>query len=208
VAGNYASEDFYESGDSTGVEGFGGAQTLTAPVASSADPQVSWSTAETFAPSTSVSSWAGSMVEVDLQSGGTTYSLRYINPFTAASGSYTASPTASNTATVKYVVLSTITSKTWYSQPARDVASDALAQFGLSTFTVTAIDYADLEDATSSGSPYPNMTAYWKNISLQTGTTTGPAPALAESPLTVGLPLVGIGVAAVAITTRRRRRTA
>jgi hypothetical protein len=205
VAGNYASEDFYEVGSNTGVEGFGGDQAFTTPVAGTTDPQVSWATAEDYSPPVGAASWAGSVVEVDLLSGTTTYQLRYINPFTPDTGSYSDSPVQSDTATTKYMVLSALTPDDWYVQPARDVAADARAQFGLTSFSVAGIAYGNLESVTATY-PYANMTSWWKDISLQTGT--GPAPALAESPLTVGLPLAGIGVAAVAVTSRRRRRAA
>ena len=49
------------------------------------------------------------------------------------------------------------------------------------------------------------MTSYWKNISLVPG---GPNTALPESPLTLGLALVGAAVIAVAVGLSRRKRTA
>jgi len=53
--------------------------------------------------------------------------------------------------------------------------------------------------------PHANMTSYWKNISLVPG---GPNTALPESPLTLGLALVGAAVIAVAVGLSRRKRTA
>jgi hypothetical protein len=202
VAGNYAVEDFYEAGDDTGIEGFGGVQALS--VASSTDPQISWYTAQTFAPATSVASWAASSVTVDFTNASTNYQLVYLNPFTPSSGTYSANPTASNTTTTKYLVLSTLSDGTWYQQPLRDLPTDVAAQFGLSTFTVTGIEFGNLELTTSSGSPYPNMTSYWDDISL----TGAPATALPESSLVAGLPLVGIGALGVFVVVGRRRRQA
>ena len=48
VAGNYGAENFYEVGSDAGVEGFGGSRALSTAVASGTDPQLSWSTAETY----------------------------------------------------------------------------------------------------------------------------------------------------------------
>lgn len=205
VAGNFASEAFYQAGSSTGVEGFGGVQTLASPVSSATVPQLSWSTVETNSPSTTVAAWAGSLLEVDLSSGPTSYKLRYLNPFTPKTGTYSADPVASDTATTKYVVLQTLTFKQWYTQPARDLAADVSKQFGLSSFTVNALHYGDLELTTSStgSSPFPNMTSYWKNISLASG---APVPALPESPLALGLPLLGLAVGGGILLARRGSR--
>jgi hypothetical protein len=170
VAGNYAVEDFYEAGSNTGVEGFGGSQTLSSPVSSSSDSQLSWSTVETGAPDPSLANWAGSAVELDFTHGASTYELVFINPFTPTSGEtasvYADSPTSSDTATTKYVVLATLTDATWYSQAPVDVPAAISTQFGFSTFTINTVDFENLEDTTNSGSPYPNMDSYWKNISL------------------------------------------
>jgi hypothetical protein len=201
VAGNYATENYYEVGSATGVEGFGGSQTLTAPVASSTDPQLSWSTVETYAPPTSAASWAGSAVQVDFTSGATNYQLVFVNPFAPTSGSYSSSPSASNTATTRYVVLPALTDAVWYTQPPVDVPAAVLAQFGLSSFTITGVSFANLEDVTATY-PYANMTSYWKNISLVPGTPIG---ALPESPVVVGLPLAGLLAGGVFLVFRRRR---
>jgi hypothetical protein len=203
VAGNYSVEAFYEAGSSTGVEGFGGAQTLASPVVSSSDPQISWYTAETETPATTVASWAGSMVDVEFTSSSTSYQLVYLNPFTPATGSYSANPTASGTTTTKYVVLAALTSGSWYDQTARDIPTDVEAQFGISSFTVTAVEFGDLELTTSSAYPYPNMGSYWDDISM----TGSPAAALPESSLVAGLPLIGLGaLGAFVVAARRQRR--
>ncbi len=204
-AGTFASEAFYQAGSSTGVEGYGGSQSLAAAVASTSLPQLSWSTVESFSPSTSVSAWAGSMVEVDLSSGGQAYQLRYINPFTPQSGSYSGQPTASNTATTKYLVLGQIAFKQWHTEAARDLAADVAGQFGLPAFTVSGVRYGDLELATSASSPYPNMTSYWKNLTLQAGTST--PNALPEMPLALALPLAGLTVLGASAVWRLRRRS-
>jgi hypothetical protein len=162
---------------------------------------LSWSTAETYFPPTASADWAGSAVEVDFTSGASSYQLRYINPFTPSSGSYSASPTGADTATTKYVVLSPLTDGAWYTQPAVDVASGISAQFGFTSFTITAVDFINLEDVTATY-PYANMTSFWKNISLVPG---GPNTALPESPLAVGMPLAGLGVIGVAVALQRRR---
>jgi len=203
-AGSFASEAFYQAGSATGIEGYGGVQALAAPVQSTSRPQLSWSTVEAFSPSTSVASWAGSLAEVDLSSGGQDYQLRYLDPFTPQSGSYAGDPRASNTATTKYVVLAPLAFKQWRTETAHDLSTDVLAQLGLATFTVTAVRYGDLELATSASSPYPNMTSYWKNLSLQASAAVA-TPALPESALALGLPVAGLTAMAIAVTWLRRR---
>jgi hypothetical protein len=125
---------------------------------------------ETGAPDPSLVNWAGSAVELDFTHGPSTYELVFINPFTPTSGEtarvYADSPTSSDTATTKYVVLATLTDDTWYSQAPVDVPAAISTQFGFSTFTINTVDFENLEDTTNSGSPYPNMDSYWKNISL------------------------------------------
>ncbi|HUB25962.1 MAG TPA: PEP-CTERM sorting domain-containing protein [Tepidisphaeraceae bacterium] len=185
VAGNFSTEAFYEAGNDTGVEGFGGSQSLT--VASSGDPQLSWSTAETDAPDPSVANWAGSAVEVDFTSGSNSYNLIFVNPFTSSGGAYSLSPTSSDTSTTQYVVLSTLTDNTWYTQTPVDVPSYVLSQFGLSSFTINSVDFENLEDTSSSGYPYPNMDSYWKNISLQTSAVPEPGSIGLLSVASVGL---------------------
>lgn len=199
----WASEAYYDVGSTAGIDGAGGSQPITG-LTQAQDPQVSFSVAQTYAPTPGNTAWAGSVFEVDFTSGGTNYVLRYYNPFTPVSGTYTGGPTS--TATTAYVVGTTLTDKTWYTEPTRDLSNDINAAFGLSSYTVTSVEYGNLEDAvTVTSSPYPNETSYWTLISLSTGPGTGTP----EAPLAVALPAAAVVLFGGVVAYRRRHaRTA
>lgn len=142
------------------------------------------------------------MLQLELSSGASTDRLRYIAPF--AAGGYSGTPSDQDTSTTKTVVLPAIPAKVWSTTAARDVAADASARFGLSRFTITAVTYGDLENRTSAGgSPFPNITTYWKDVSLTTG---APPAALPDAAQAVLLPLVGLGALGTVVAVRRSRR--
>ena len=115
-------------------------------------------------PAPAHAAWAGAVFEVDFTSGAQSYVLRYFNPFTPTSGSYSGAPTSSgNTA---YIMEPTLTNKVWYTLSGENLSTDIQSAFGLSTYTVTSVKYGNLEDATNTGSPYPNETSYWTLVSL------------------------------------------
>jgi hypothetical protein len=198
-----ADEVFYEAGSNTGVEGIGGSQ-ASPPLGSitqADDPQVSFSTVSNDAPEMSLANWAGSAFEVNFTSGSQTYTLIYFNPWQASSGTFTGSPI--NSATVQYIIGTTLTPSTWYTQPARDLNSDTDNAFGLTTYTVNSVVFADLEDTTDSGYPYPNMDGYFADVALDEG---GPPASLPEAPLVVLLPVMAaLAVGAITVTSRPRR---
>ena len=99
----------------------------------------------------------------------------------------------------------TLTNKTWYTQPGRDLSTDTNAAFGLSTYTVTGVEYGNLEDAvTVTSSPYPNETSYWTLVSL----SSGPGASTPETPVVVALPVVAVTLFGGAVAIRRRRSRA
>jgi hypothetical protein len=65
------------------------------------------------------------------------------------------------------VLLGSLAQGSWTTNAARNVADDALVQFGLTSFTVTSVTVATLEDRTSESGGYPDMTAWYTGISLQ-----------------------------------------
>ncbi len=195
----WASEAFYDVGSTPGIDGAGGSQAVTG-IAESQDPQVSVSVAQTVAPTPGNTAWAGAVFEVDFTSGAQSYALRYFYPFTPTTGSYTGGPT--NSATTAYIIGTTLTSKTWYTQPARDLTADINAAFGLSTYTITGVKYGDLEDAvTTTSSPYPNETSYWTLLSINPG----PGAGTPESPVVVALPVAAVALLGGTVALRRRR---
>lgn len=199
-----AVELFYEAGSSTGVEGIGGEQTSATfgSITNTDGPQVSFAQVETQPPDTSVAAWAGSGLEVDFTSGATSYSLVYLDPWAASAGETFASSPASPAPSTKYLVGPTLAVGAWSAQSPRDLDSDILSQFGLSTFTVNDVQFVELEDATNSGYPYPNMDSYFTDVALAEGS---PAAIVSESPLAVDLPLSAIVIVGAWFGLRRRR---
>jgi hypothetical protein len=162
-------EVFYEAGSSTGVEGIGGEQTSSTfgSITQADDPQVSYSALANSTPEAKNSAWAGSAVEINFTNYPVNYTLIYFDPWVAYSGSFTATPT--NSSTVKYIIGPTLTTKSWYTQSPRDLNNDIENQFGLSTYTVTSVVFANLEDTISTASPYPNMDGYFADVALDEG---------------------------------------
>ena len=163
-------ETFYEAGSSLGVEGIGGKQTSSTfgSVTQADDPQVGYSVAPTNAPEASNSAWAGSALEVNFTSGASSDTLVYFDPWKAYDSTFTGGPT--NSATVQYIVGPTLSTDDWYTQTPRDLDTDIQNAFGMSTFTVTSVVFADLEDTiNSTSSPYPNMDSYWSDVELNEG---------------------------------------
>jgi hypothetical protein len=160
---------FYEAGSATGVEGIGGQQSaFKVPAITQANnPQVRLADVEVTGPATSVAAWAGSGLEIDFTSGGASDSLIYLNPWTPPAGSYAGAPV--DTATTKYIFGKTLTPKTWNAQLAWSLNTRIRQQFGLTSYTVSDIRFINLEDATSAGSPFPNMNGYVADISVVEG---------------------------------------
>jgi hypothetical protein len=179
-------------------------------VTQASDAQVGYSTVETYDPSTTLVTWAGSVYEIDLTSGGQSYELRYFNPWTpGASGSYAGAPTNTSFGGVDigYVIGPQLTDKVWYTATPSDLDTAVATTFGLSTFTVTGVRYGDLEDTTDSGYPYPNMTGYFTGLQLDTASPI-PPPTLPESPLTAALPIAAAAAIGGTWALRRRARRA
>ena len=124
---------------------------------------MTYSVAQTFAPAPAHATWAGAVFEVDFTSGAQSYVLRYFNPFTPTSGSYSGAPTsAGNTA---YIVKPTLTNKVWYTLSGENLSTD-IQDRSICRPTVTSVKYGNLENATNTGSPYPNETSYWTLVAL------------------------------------------
>jgi hypothetical protein len=165
-----ADEAFYEAGSATGVEGMGGEQTSSTfgSITQADDPQVSYSVAATDSPEATNSAWAGSAFEVNFTSYPVNYTLVYYYPWQAYDSSFAGTPT--DTPTVKYIIGPTLNTGSWYTQPPRDLESDIESTFGLNSFTVTSVVFADLEDTINAAqSPYPNMDGYWADIAVDEG---------------------------------------
>ena len=201
-ASGFATEAYYAAGSATGPEGYGGRQTSATfgSITQADHPQVGFSTVESFAPNPSVAAWAGSVLQVVVASEGQTLTLRYLDPWTPASGTYAGAPTDS--ATTRYITGPTLTKGTWTTTAARDLSADLSATFGVSAYTVSSVTFGDLEGTTSAAYPYPNETSYWSDLSLAEGSA--PAPALPESPAVVELPLAGVALLGGVLLLRRR----
>jgi hypothetical protein len=198
----WASEAFYDVGSTPGVDGAGGSQVLSG-VDQSEDPQVGFSVAQSFAPTPGHAAWAGSVFEVDLTSGGQSFVLRYFNPFTPLTGSYTGGPTSSGS--TAYIVGTPLANKVWFTQSDRDLNADVNSAFGLSNYSVTGVKYGDLEDAvTTSTSPFPNETSFWTLLSL----SPGPGVGTPETPVVVALPVIAVLLFGGTMIVRRRRSLA
>lgn len=197
---------FYEGGSNTGSEGVGGNQSISG-VTNTIDPQLSWADLQSFAPSTTVVSWAGTVVEIDLTSGGSSHALRFVSPFTPASGSYSGAPSnfAANGVNYVYVTLPTLTKNTWASVGPVDLNSAIAAAINSTVagnYTVTGITVGDHEGTTSAGYPYPNETSYFANVSI----TGAPGSVVPEAPEAVLLPGAGLAILGGGYLVLRRRR--
>jgi hypothetical protein len=159
---------FYEAGTATGIEGIGGQQTTFAkPITQANNPQVSFSNVEVTGPETTVADWAGSGLQIIVTSGKKTDTLIYLNPWAPPTGTYSGAPV--NTATTKYILGPALAASTWNTQAARSLNTDIAAQFKLKSYKVASVTFINLEDTTSSASPYPNMNGYMADLAITEG---------------------------------------
>jgi hypothetical protein len=165
-----ADNTFYEAGTATGIEGIGGQQTDTTfgSMTQANNPQVGYSNVQSDAPEASVADWAGSGLEIDFTHANQTYSLIYLNPWTAY-GTTPFSGAPVSTTTTKYILGPTLTADTWNTQAPRSLNADIDAQFKFKAYKVIDIDFINLEDTTSAAKPYPNMSGYFANLSVTEG---------------------------------------
>jgi hypothetical protein len=168
-AKDVAVEVFYQAGTATGVEGIGGQQTSSTfgSITQANNPQVSFANVETFSPEAKVADWAGNGLEIVFTSGGKTYTLIYLNPWPAYKSTFSGKPT--NSATTKYILGPKLKTDVWNTQKARSLSADIKAQFKLTSYKVSEVNFVNLEDTTDSGSPYPNMTGYIADVALSEG---------------------------------------
>ena len=161
---------FYEAGTATGVEGIGGEQTSSTfgRISQANIPQVSFSDVEHFAPEATVADWAGNGLEIVFASKHKTYTLIYLNPWTAYKSTFSGKPT--NSATTKYILGPTLTTDVWNTQKPRCLNADIKAQFKLRSYKIMDVLFVNLEDTTNSGSPYPNMDGYVADVAITEGT--------------------------------------
>jgi hypothetical protein len=159
---------YYEAGTATGIEGIGGQQTTFAdPISQANNPQVSFANVEVTAPATTNADWAGSGLQIVFTSGKNTDTLIFLNPWTPATGTYASAPV--NTATTKYILGPALTASTWNTQAAVSLNADIKKEFKAKTYTVTSVTFIDLEDTTSSATPYPNMSGYMSDLAITEG---------------------------------------
>ena len=164
-----AVEVFYEAGTATGVEGIGGEQTSATfgSVTQANNPQVSFSDVENKAPETMLANWACGGLEINFSHATKSFSLIYLNPWTPPAGKYADKPV--NSATTRYILGPTLKLDKWNTQKARSLNADIKQQFKLTSYKVTNVRFIDLEDTTSSASPFPNMDGYIANVALNEG---------------------------------------
>ncbi len=166
-----ADEAFYESGTATGVEGIGGQQTSAkfGSITQANNPQISFSDVESSAPAATNAAWAGSTVQISFTSGKskTVDTLIFISPWTAYKSTFTKKPVSSKT--IKYVIGKTLVSKTWYTWKATSLNSAIKKAFGLTSYKVTAVTFADFEDTINAASPYANMDGYFADLAITEG---------------------------------------
>jgi hypothetical protein len=164
-----ADEVFYEAGTATGIEGIGGQQASSTfgSITQANNPQVSFSDVQKDAPEASVADWAGGGLEINLTAGTKSYTLVYYNQWTAYKGTFSSKP--KDTSTTKYITGPTVTAGAWYTWKARSLNSDVRAQFGFKSYKVSNVTFIDLEDTTSSASPYPNMDGYIADVAIAEG---------------------------------------
>jgi hypothetical protein len=170
-AKDVAVEVFYEAGTATGVEGIGGQQTSSTfgSITQANRPEVSFSNVETSAPEAKVADWAGNGLEIVFTSGGKTYTLVYLNPWTAYKSTFSGKP--ANSATTKYILGPTLTADVWHTQKPLCLNTDIKKQFKLTSYKVSEVLFVNLEDTTDSGAPYPNMDGYITDVAITEGRT-------------------------------------
>jgi hypothetical protein len=164
-----ADEAFYEAGTSTGVEGIGGQQTSAkfGSITQANNPQVSFSDVEHSAPEAGNSAWAGTGLQFTFTSGKKSYTLTYFNQWTAYKSTYKKKPV--NTKTAKYVLGKTLKADAWYTWKAFSLNSGIQKAFGLKTYKLTAVTFANIEDTINSAKPYANMDGYFTDLSITEG---------------------------------------
>ncbi len=100
----------------------------------------------------------------------------------------------------------TLTQGTWANVPATDLNAAVSSAFGASvaaSYTINSIEVGDLENTINAGSPYPNMDAYFADVSI----TQGPGTQLPEVPQTVMLPGAALLILGGGYLVLRRRRS-
>jgi hypothetical protein len=164
-----ADEAFYEAGTATGVEGIGGQQLPAkfGSITQANNPQISFSDVEHSAPEAKNAAWAGTGLQFSFTSGKKSYTLIYLNPWTAYKSTFTKKPVS--TKTTKYVLGKTLTTDTWYTWKAFGLNAGISKAFGLKTYTLTAVTFIDLEDTISAAYPYANMDGYFADLSIAEG---------------------------------------
>jgi hypothetical protein len=164
-----ADEAFYEAGSATGVEGIGGQQLPAkfGTITQANNAQISFSDVEHSAPEAKNATWAGTGLQISFTSAKKSYTLIYLNPWTAYKSTFTKKP--ASTKTTKYWLGKTLTTDTWYTWKAFSLNFGISKTFGLKKYTVTAVTFVDLEDTISSAYPYANMDGYFSDLSIVEG---------------------------------------
>jgi hypothetical protein len=164
-----ADEAFYEAGTSTGVEGIGGQQTSAkfGSITQANNPQVSFSDVEHSAPEAGNSAWAGTGLQFTFTSGKKSYTLTYFNQWTAYKSTFRKHPL--NTKTTKYIIGPTLKLDIWHTTKTFSLNASLRRQFGLTTYRIKDVIFADLEHTINSAYPYANMDGYFADLTIAEG---------------------------------------
>jgi len=175
--GDFAVEVFYQVGSNSGLIGAGLEQNdeVFGTIDGTKENILRYDVVQTYYPSPESASWGGAVAEVEFESAGRTYKLRYFHKFSA---DYSSQPQDQDY--VKYVISTPFEGNgTWMLGVEQHLNEDILNKFGLSDFTIKAIRITNLVNKTAA-SPYPNSTTYWDNVRIERAGEDTQPPSISE----------------------------
>jgi hypothetical protein len=164
-----ADEAFYEAGSATGIEGIGGEQNSAkfGDITQANNPQVSYSTVEHSASESTNAAWEGAGLEIVVVASKKVYTLIYYNQWTAYKSTFTHKPVS--TKTTKYVIGRTLVLDKWYTSKTFGLNAALKKAFGLTSYRIKDVIFADLEHTISAKYPYANMDGYFADLKIAEG---------------------------------------